>query len=267
MTDGLDATIVLVRHGESTAIVEGRFQGQSNVHLSHTGQRQAELVAARLARPHASPALPVPTGPPLEIVHSPLARAAETAAAIGGALGTADAFGFELSIRPEPGFMEVSQGRWEGLLATEVEARYGDELRAWRRDPLTTWAPGGESIVDVAEQRVRPALAALLGRLADGRTAGLAERPQVLGMSATRDDQPWSIVVGHDGVFKLALLTLLDMPLRHFWSLPFELCGITIVELVGGRARLRAHNLIDHLAPLEERAQAATDQRERAGAL
>jgi broad specificity phosphatase PhoE len=72
--DGLDATLVLLRHGESTLIAEGRFQGQADTPLTPLGLRQAALVADRLAAPHASPALPVPTGPPLELVHSPLAR-------------------------------------------------------------------------------------------------------------------------------------------------------------------------------------------------
>ena len=35
--DGLDATLVLVRHGESTFITEGRFQGQAETPLSPTG--------------------------------------------------------------------------------------------------------------------------------------------------------------------------------------------------------------------------------------
>ena len=77
--DGLDATLVLARHGESEFIVEGRFQGQAETPLSAIGLRQAERLAERLARPHASPSLPVPAGPPLEIVHSPLIRTAQTA--------------------------------------------------------------------------------------------------------------------------------------------------------------------------------------------
>jgi broad specificity phosphatase PhoE len=263
---GLDATIVFVRHGESTAIVEGRFQGHLDVRLSPTGRRQAELVAGRLARPHDSPTLPLPAGPPVEIVYSPLARAAETASTIATAIDAADAFGTDVPLRPEPGLMEIEQGAWEGLLAAEVEAGWGDVLRAWRLDPLTAWAPDGESIVEV-QKRVQPALGALITRLADGRAPGPVDRPQVLGGARPIHDQPWAIVVGHDGVFKVTLLTLLDIPLQRFWSLPFALCGITVVELVGGRPRLRAHNLTDHLAPLEERAQAATEERERKGAL
>ena len=47
--DGLDATLVLVRHGESTYIAEGRFQGRADSPLTEIGERQAALVAARLA--------------------------------------------------------------------------------------------------------------------------------------------------------------------------------------------------------------------------
>ena len=81
--EGLDATLVLLRHGESEWIREGRFQGQAETPLSDTGRRQAALAGARLAAPHASPMLPVPASRPLEIAHSPLARTTETAALVG----------------------------------------------------------------------------------------------------------------------------------------------------------------------------------------
>ena len=79
---GLDATLVLVRHGESTFIAEERFQGQAETPLSSTGLRQAGLVARRLAHAQEAPALPVPGRSPLELVHSPLKRTTETAEAI-----------------------------------------------------------------------------------------------------------------------------------------------------------------------------------------
>ena len=69
--DGLDASVVLVRHGESTLIAQGRFQGQAETPLTPIGRRQAALVAGRLARPHVPPALPLPAGPPTELVHTP----------------------------------------------------------------------------------------------------------------------------------------------------------------------------------------------------
>ncbi len=265
--DGLDAVIVFLRHGESTAIVEGRSQGNSDVPLSPVGRRQAQLAAARLARPHASPALPVPQGPPVEIVHSPLARAASTAALVAEAAAQPDGFGRAISARADDGFAEIGQGEWEGLLASEIADRWTDLLAAWRRSPLDAHAPGGESLRDV-ERRVRPALARLLSRLADSAVATPRRGPDVPGYADTLAKQPWSIIVAHDGVFKVAALTLLDLPLERFWTLPFALCGISVIELRGGRPSLRAHNLTEHLAPLlEERSIAVSEERERSGAL
>jgi phosphoserine phosphatase len=269
--DGLDATLVLVRHGESTFISEGRFQGQAESPLTEVGLRQAALVGRRLAAPHAAPALPVPAGPPLDLVHSPLRRTTQTAEAIEAALRST---GWPVPRRPDPGFAEIHQGAWQGLHRDEVAARYGAELAAWRRDPLEGWAPGGESL-PVVRARVRPALATILARLGDGRPPGTLDRPQVAGYRDAPSDQPWSVVVGHDGVFKVALLTLFDLPLERFWMWSMDLCAITVVEFRAGRTVLRAHDLTAHLAPLEaEQGTAATDtaeavaeDRSRSGAL
>ena len=264
---GLDATLVLVRHGESQFIVEGRFQGQAETPLSTTGQRQAERVAARLAFPHASPALPVPAGSPIEIVHSPLARAAETANHIGRAMADEDSFARPIPIRPDPGLLEIGQGEWEGLERSEIERRWGEVLATWRRRPLEAWAPGGEAIPDVAA-RLRPAVAAMLGRLADEGVPGTMDRPQVAGYLDPASTSPWSIVVGHDGIFKVLLLTIFDLPLDRFWMWSFDLCGISVIEFRAGRPVVRAMNLTEHLAPLlDEAAQEASEERRRSGAL
>ena len=262
--DGLDATLVLVRHGESQFIVEGRFQGQAETPLSARGRRQAELVAARLATPHASPALPVPAGPPLEVAHSPLGRARETAAAIVAAHPGGAA---TVPLRPEPGLLEIGQGEWEGLHRDEIVARYPTELAIWRRRPTEAWAPGGESLAEVAA-RVRPALAAMLARLAEGRPPGTRDRDQVAGYGEPTPDHPWAVVVGHDGVFKIGLLTLFDLPLERFWMWTMDLCAISVIELRGGQPVVRAYNLTGHLAALaDEAANEAGEARARSGAL
>jgi broad specificity phosphatase PhoE len=269
--DGLDATLVLVRHGESTFIAEGRFQGQAETPLTEIGLRQAALVGERLATPHAAPSLPIPVGPPLDLVHSPLLRTAQTADAIDAALRRA---GWTVSRRPDAGFAEIHQGAWQGLHRDEVAARYGEELATWRRSPLDGWAPGGESLPEV-QARVRPVLAALLARLGEGRPPGTHDRPQVAGYADEPTEGRWSVVVGHDGVFKVALLTLFDLPLERFWMWSMDLCAITVVEFRAGRPVLRAHDLTAHLAPLEgergavamEAAETVAEDRSRSGAL
>ena len=267
---GLNAVLAFVRHGESEWVAEGRFQGQGDPPLSELGRRQALLTARRLARRARRPALPLPSGPPRSVVHSPLARASETAQliarAVSGGRGD-DAVPEPIPVLAEPGLLEIGQGDWEGLPSADVVARWGDLLEAWRRDPLVAWAPGGESIPDV-DTRVRAALRPLLEELAAAAPAADAGGSQVLGYGELASDEPWSIVVGHDGVFKVAVLALLDLPLARFWILPFALCGITIIEIRNGRPRLRLHNATDHLSSLETEAErAAADARRRSGAL
>jgi probable phosphoglycerate mutase len=264
---GLDATLVLLRHGETEFIVERRFQGQGETPLSPIGLRQAELAASRLARPHASPALPVPAGPPRELVHSPLRRTTQTADAMAAAMADELGFGRAIPIRPDPAFLEIAQGEWEGLHHTEIEARWGDVLATWRRRPLEAWAPGGESIREV-QARLRPGLATLLSTLAEGGVPGTFDRPQVAGYRDAPAEQPWAVLAGHDGLFKVLLLTLFDLPLERFWMWSFDLAGISVIEFRAGRAVLRAMNLTEHLAPLlDAAAKEATEERQRSGAL
>ena len=85
---------------------------------------------------------------------------------------------------------------------------------------------------------------------------------------------PWTLLVGHDGIFKVAMLALLELPIERFWTFPWGLTGISVVELVDGRAVLRAHDLTDHLAPLqiaesadESRSESEAAERERTGSL
>lgn len=268
--DGLDATLVLLRHGESEWIREGRFQGQGETPLSETGRRQAALAGARLAHPNASPPLPVPAGLPLEIVHSPLGRTTETAAAVAVAIAAAAAPAAGLpQLRADPGLLEIGQGAWEGVEQDEIARRWRAELTAWRATPWASVAPGGETVQQVRE-RLRPALASVLDRLGRGFPRGTFDRPQVAGYAGASPSvgQPWSILVGHDGVFKVAMLTLFDLPLERFWMFTMALTGITVVEIRGGRPVVRAANLTDHLGPIHDEAtQARADERSRRGGL
>lgn len=263
--DWLDATIVLVRHGESELIAQRRFQGRRETPLSPMGRRQAERVAGRLARPDAPPALPIPLGSPLGIVHSPLARTAATAGAIAAAI--AESGREPPPLVADPRFVEIAQGDWEGRLASEIAATDGDRLAAWRSRPTETWAPGGEPLADV-RTRVVAGLTDLLGSLAEAGAPGSILAPQVGGYHDAELAHPWSILVGHDGVFKVALLSLFDLPLDRFWMWTSDLCGISILEIRAGRPVVRAMNLTDHLAGLvDEAAQAETEERQRSGAL
>ncbi len=256
-------TIVFVRHGESTWIAENRFQGRQDPPLSELGFRQADLVAARLANRTEQTPLPIPAGVPVGVWHSPLSRAADTARRI------ADAQPASVATHVLDGLTEIAQGDWEGAPHAEVRTRWATELAAWRRSPDTHHAPGGEPLVD-ASTRVVAAIDEVSSHLWLGPAVN--EYDPVPGYRAyppsTERAEPWAVVVAHDGIFRLALLRLLGLPLGRFWSFPFNLCGITVVTIHEGVPALRAHNLSEHLAPLAIEERAAAEARgDRRGAL
>jgi phosphoserine phosphatase len=255
----LAATLVLLRHGQSVWLAEGRFQGQGDTPLSPLGLRQAALAGARLAAPDAPPRLPVPAGEPVAAVHSPLARTRETAEAVAAAFAAAGRPAPPL--RAEPGIAEIAQGAWEGLLQREVEERYPAEIEGWRRDPVAVHAPGGESLAEV-DVRVRAALGRVLDGVAAAAGTGTTGTPSYYDPHAG----PWSILVGHDGVFKVALLALLGLPLDRFWTFTQATTGIAVLDIRNGRTILRAWNRTEHLAALELEAAEATRAEEDAAA-
>ena len=240
--------LALVRHAESTWIAEGRFQGRGDPPLSEFGALQAMALGARLAAPATAPEVPVPDAVPQVIWHSPLRRAAQTAAAIHEAR-EADA-----PLRQLDELTELSQGEWEGLTHAQVEADYPDQLAAWRADPFTHHPPGGESLSEALE-RARRATDVILKREgpvdAAELAAGVTPAEPVLTYERTIASRrrPWSVVVAHDGILRLLMLGLMGIPIDRFWAFPFALAAVTVLDLSTG-VRLRAHNLDAHIAAL-----------------
>jgi phosphoserine phosphatase len=262
---GLDAVLVLLRHGQTQFIVENRFQGAMEAPLTPLGENQARLAGRRLADPTADPPIPVPDTAPFAIVHSPLGRAsrsAELAAAEMNGAGRATP-----PLRADKGFCEIGQGAWEGLTEEQITARFGDSLAGWRRWPTRYSAPGGETLAQV-RRRVEASLTNLLGDMADGTAPGTFDRHQVLGYGdAALDRRRWALIVGHGGVFRVVACVVLDLPLEHFWNFDFGLGAISVVEIRAGRAVLRALNLESHLAGAGSSPDAERAKREASGAL
>ena len=238
---GLDAVIVLVRHGETELIAEGRFQGQMETPLTPRGERQIRRAGLMLANPHGDLQLPIPATAPLLIAHSPLLRTRRSAELIAAEL--AGAGRAVPPLRSEPGLLEIAQGEWEGLTDTEISARFGDSLGLWRRWPERAHAPGGESLQEV-RLRVEATLTDLLAELAEGGKPGTFDRHQVLGYSEDApEEKRWALLVGHGGVFRVVVCVLLGLPLEHFWNFDFGLAAVSLIEIRAGRAVLRALNL------------------------
>ncbi|GIW13745.1 MAG: alpha-ribazole phosphatase [Tepidiforma sp.] len=132
MPDGV-TRVLLTRHGQTVANVEGRFCGHSETELTARGRAQAMALGRRLA------------GEVLAACYSSdLSRAVETALLALGERGIGPV--------PLPALRERHYGAWEMELETEVQRR--DPLRFAQmeaEDPA--WVPpGGESLAAVRER-------------------------------------------------------------------------------------------------------------------
>ncbi len=97
----VESHVVLIRHGETDANVQGRWQGHGDWPLNDKGRAQAQKLA--------------PAVPPVDVFYtSPLERAKATAEVVAGYQG-----------RPlvvEPRVKEIGFGAWENCTRAEIEA-------------------------------------------------------------------------------------------------------------------------------------------------
>lgn len=125
--------LILVRHGETDWNTAGRYQGQADPPLNAKGRAQAQTLALDLMNSHID-----------AIYSSDLQRARETAEIVSGKLG--------LVVTYDRRLREMNLGEWEGLLESEIIAGYPVEWDARAHDPLGSRAPGGESLLELAER-------------------------------------------------------------------------------------------------------------------
>lgn len=170
--------ILLARHGETAWNAEGRYQGQEDIPLSETGEKQARRLGERLRDVRIDRA-----------ISSPLTRTYHTAQFALGELRSS-------MLMLDNGLMEIAHGSWEGKLAAEIEAEDGVRFRAWRETPEKVKMPNGESLKQVAE-RAWPAFA--------GACEGMEPDETLL-------------VVSHDAVIRVILCRVLGLPLSRMWA-------------------------------------------------
>ncbi len=130
--------IILIRHGETTWNIEGRYQGQVDTPLSPRGIEQGKKAAEALRN------IPIDAA-----IASPLARAYDTCKF------AADLHG--LPVATDPRLTEIAHGEWEGIHADEIEAKYPDDFHRWHTHPDQVQMPGGENLEDV-RKRARAAI-------------------------------------------------------------------------------------------------------------
>ncbi len=146
----LDAAtgVWLVRHSQTVANAQRRYQSWSDSPLTEYGQRQAAALAAYLR------------ATPFDIaLVSPSRRTHAAADAI--LAGRADVTRLEA-----PAWVEIHHGQWEGLTYDEVQARFPADAAARWEHGIDGRAIDGESLAETA-QRIGGAWSDLVQRYSE----------------------------------------------------------------------------------------------------
>ena len=108
---------MIVRHGQTSYNLEGRYQGHCDIPLSDAGRAEARVLRARLS---ALEGYDLFAAERTAVVTSNLRRASETAEI---------AFGVpNRTLHVEPDLREISFGVFEGLTRDEIDVHYPGKM-------------------------------------------------------------------------------------------------------------------------------------------
>jgi probable phosphomutase (TIGR03848 family) len=219
------ATVILVRHGRTTANTSGVLAGrQAGVKLDDTGRDQVERTAERLA------------GVPLAaIVTSPLERCRQTARAILAAQQGSP------RTATERGITECDYGSWQGRSLKDLAK---DQLwKTVQTQPSAATFPSGESMA--------------------GMQARAVAAVRRLDAAVEKEHGPAAIwvAVSHGDVIKSVLADALGMHLDLFQRLQVDPASCSIVRYTSSRPYVHATNT--HAGDLSWLAPRKTGRRSR----
>ncbi|MGA8988078.1 histidine phosphatase family protein [Aeromicrobium sp.] len=200
------ATVILVRHGRTTANASGVLAGRTaGVKLDKTGREQAGRTAQRLS------AVPV-----VAVISSPLERCRQTSRSIlERQTGVA-------KLHVDAGITECDYGQWQGRALSDLAAE--DLWSVVQTQPSAATFPGGES------------LAAMQARAIDSirRRDGALEGEH-------GPDAVW-VAVSHGDIIKSILADALGMHLDLFQRLNVDPASVSIVRYGTTRPAVLAVN-------------------------
>lgn len=166
---GGTTTLLLVRHGQTTANASGLFAGALDVPLDELGQHQARQLG------EAFRSIPIDV-----LISSPLQRARETARPI------AEVTHLEPVI--EPGFAEINFGEAEGLTIFDIVQQWPDIIPLLMDiDDMTLTWPGGERRSEF-HARVLSTILATIERYTDKRVAAVCHGGVISSVMAHLED-------------------------------------------------------------------------------
>ncbi|QBE63051.1 histidine phosphatase family protein [Pseudoduganella lutea] len=206
----MSTELLLIRHGETAWNAVRRLQGHLDIGLNDAGRRQASALARSLA-----------AEPLAAIVASDLQRAMHTAEAV--------AEYHHVPFHTDPALRERGYGVFEGLLYTEIEARYPDHFTAWQGRHVDSVMPHGERHAESFRQFYERCTAAI-GHWAD----------QYPGRRIA--------IVAHGGVLECAYRAAREMTLESPRDFQVRNASINRFTWSEGKLALTHWGDVDHLA-------------------
>jgi len=182
--------LILIRHAESVANAQGRWQGHADFPLSDYGRQQA----ARLAQAMHGASLQAPV-----IYSSPLQRARATADAIAGALGVA--------VTEWDALKEFDVGAFSGRTLEEVRAEKADWIRGFEKTRDWHQVPGAETPADRAK-RALGVIEHLLNVHPDGSEVICVTHGGIMQFflaAILETERVWGVHPGNTAVFEFKL--------------------------------------------------------------
>jgi len=190
------ATVILVRHGRTTANATGLLAGRTaGVELDETGRAQAGEAGLRLA------AVPLAA-----VVSSPLERCRQTATAI---LAQQQASGVE-EVLVEPELTECDYGEWQGRSLAELAKE--PLWETVQTQPSAASFPGGESMAQMQARGVA------------------AVRSHDAGIEQQHGRGAIWVAVSHGDVIKAILADALGMHLDVFQRIDVAPASVSVVR-------------------------------------
>ncbi len=200
------ATVILVRHGRTTANTSGVLAGRTaGVRLDEVGTTQAQATAERLA------AVPL-----VEVVSSPLERCKQTAAAILAAQEG------KPKRSTERGITECDYGDWQGRALKDLAKE--PLWKVVQTQPSAAVFPGGESLTTMQARAVA------------------AVRRHDAAVEAEHGPGAVWVAVSHGDIIKALLADALGMHLDLFQRLHVDPASVSIVRYTAARPFVLASN-------------------------
>ncbi|HEX4688875.1 MAG TPA: histidine phosphatase family protein [Nocardioides sp.] len=200
------ATVILLRHGRTSANASGTLAGRSpGVHLDDVGRNQAERAGERLA-----------VVPLVELVSSPLERCKETARAVAGRQGA------KPRVHSDKALTECDYGEWQGRKLRELA-----RLALWKTvqtNPSAATFPGGESLAQM-----------------QARAVDAVRRRDAVVTAAHGADAVW-LAVSHGDVIKSVIADALGMHLDLFQRIQVDPAAISVIRYTDARPYVLASN-------------------------